>query len=257
MKKNIFYFAALLFLATACQKEDIENTATVSMAGQWYCTVDAVDQNDVPIHVPVYDDNGNIERYNDGEDYFGLGGRTLILAYNTAGNTSNEMWIDNMGIGNFSADYQSNLWDFIDMLDGDIAAAKSAFRSNFPCYTLKTKVVIDQNTMTFRSTESENVGDGYQWWVKVVDRDEKGDTIWADDDKTEPQMVDSLFHEVKSMPVTIEGKILKGAGRQNNGSVADSIVFFVTYKDDPWYPADGYTRYKVSGIRYSGLVENE
>ena len=46
-------------------------------------------------------------------------------------------------------------------------------------------------------------------------------------------------------------------GRQNNGSAADSIVFFVSYKNDPWYPDDGYAKYKVSGIRYSGLVEND
>ena len=53
------------------------------------------------------------------------------------------------------------------------------------------------------------------------------------------------------------GKILKGAGHQNNGSVADSIIFFVSYKNDPWYPDDGYAKYKVSGIRYSGLEEND
>ena len=47
--KKVLYFAALLFLATACEKEDIENTAAVSMAGQWYCTVDAVDDNGNPI----------------------------------------------------------------------------------------------------------------------------------------------------------------------------------------------------------------
>ena len=59
------------------------------------------------------------------------------------------------------------------------------------------------------------------------------------------------------MPVTIEGKILKGAGRQNNGSPADSIIMYVKYKDDPWVPDDGYTKYKISGIRYSGLEEND
>lgn len=248
--KKVLYFAALLFLATACEKEDIENTATVSMAGQWYCVIDAVDDAGNPI--------------SSGEDYFGEG-RTIWLAYNTSANTPSEMWIDNLGIGNLAYDYRNYFLQYIDILDGDTAAAKEKYlhgfpevgMPGFPTYTVKTKVFIDQNTMTFRSTESENLGDGVQWWVKVVDRDEKGDTIWADDDKTEAQMVDSLIHEVKSMPVTIEGKILKNAGRQNNGSPADSIVFFVTYKDDPWYPGDGYTRYKVSGIRYSGLEENE
>lgn len=253
MKKKLLYLSALLLGTTAfvaCQKEDIENTATVSMAGQWYCVIDAVDEAGNPI--------------THGEDYFGEG-KTIWLAYNTSANTPSEMWIDNLGIGNFAASYKDYFTQYIDILEGDIEAAKEKYfygfpeleMPGFPSYALKTKVAIDQNAMTFRSTESENQGDGYQWWVKVVDRDEKGDTIWADDDKTEPQMVDSLLHEVKSMPVTVEGKILKGAGRQNNGSVADSIIFFVTYKGDPWYPGDGYTRYRVSGIRYSGLEENE
>jgi hypothetical protein len=211
------------------------------MAGQWYCTVDAVDDNGTPIHVPQYDEDGNLTGYNDGEDYFGLGGRTLILTYNTAGNSANEMWIDNLGIGNLAADY-ADYWKNYGF---------------FPTYTIKAKVSIDQNNLTFRSTDSENIGDGYQWWRTDVVLDEKGDTIWADDEKTTPKTVDVMFHEEKAMPVTIDGKILKGAGRQNNGSPADSIIFFVTYKNDPWYPDDGYTKYKVSGIRYSGLTEND
>jgi hypothetical protein len=61
-----------------------------------------------------------------------------------------------------------------------------------------------------------------------------------------------------SYGITIEdGKILKGAGKQKNGSPADSIVFYLKYTNDPWYPDDGYAKYKVSGIRYSGLVEND
>ena len=61
-----------------------------------------------------------------------------------------------------------------------------------------------------------------------------------------------------SFGITIEDvKILKGLGRQKNGSPADSIVFYVKYTNDPWYPDDGYAKYKVSGIRYSGLAEND
>ena len=203
--KKVLYFAALLFLATACEKEDIENTATVSMAGQWYVQVDAVDDNGNPI--------------NKGEDYYGEG-RTILLTYNTAGNSGSEM-------------------------------------PGFPTYAIKTKVTIDQNALTFKSTESENFGEGYEWWDEEVKLDAKGDTVWANDEKTEPEMVDVLLNAEKAMPVTIEGRILKGAGRQNNGSPADSIIMYVKYKDDPWVPDDGYTKYKISGIRYSGLEEND
>ncbi|MBQ1581477.1 MAG: hypothetical protein II398_12710 [Prevotella sp.] len=170
-----------------------------------------------------------------------------------------------MGIGNFSANYSSYFLQYIDILNGDTVAARIKYHNGFPelgmpgfpTYSIKTKVNIDQNTLTFKSTESENFGEGYQWWIKKVKLDAKGDTVWTDEKKTTPEMVDVMINEEKSMPVTIDGKILKGAGRQKNGSPADSIVFFVTYKDDPWYPGDGYTRYKVSGIRYSGLEEND
>jgi len=99
------------------------------------------------------------------------------------------------------------------------------YNANYPSYCIKAKVSVDQSDLTFKSNEAPNYGDG-----------------WGD---------------YEAMPVTIDGKILKGAGHQKNGSVADSIVFFVSYKDDPWYPDDGYAKYKVSGIRYSGLEEND
>lgn len=256
--KKVIYFAALLLTTVfaSCEKEEIGGTATESMAGQWYCIVDAVDDNGDPIIA--------------GEDYFGEG-KTIWITYNTSGNASSEMWVDNLGIGNFSAAYSSYFTQYISILGGTVDSlkivedAKNKYHNGFPelgmpgfpTYSIKTKVNIDQNTLTFRSTESENFGEGYQWWIKKVKFDEKGDTVWADEKKKEPEMIDVLLNEEKSLPVTIEGKILKGAGRQNNGSPADSIILFVTYKDDPWYPGDGYTRYKVSGIRYSGLEEND
>lgn len=108
----------------------------------------------------------------------------------------------------------------------------------YPNYAIKTKVNFDAATLTFTSTESANIAaDGiYEY------EDDNGDA-----------------HELvlEAMPVSIQGKILPGAGHQNNGSPADSIVIFVTYKDDPWFPDDGYARYKISGVRYSGLVEND
>ena len=218
-----------------------EDAITVSMTGQWYCTIDAVDDNGTPIHVPQYDMAGNLMGYNNGDDYFGVG-QTLILTYNTAGNSANEMWIDNQGIGNFAAAY-AFYWD--------------QYGFSYPTYAIKAKVTIDQNALTFRSTDSENIGEGYEWWKEKVKLDEKGDTVWADEDKTKPEMEEYLDHEEKAMPVTIEGKILKGAGHLSYGMSADSIIFFVTYKGDPWYPDDGYTRYKVSGVRFSGGKELE
>lgn len=53
--------------------------------------------------------------------------------------------------------------------------------------------------------------------------------------------------------VTIwDGKILPGKGHQNNGSVADSIAFNIMFSDD-----NPDTYYRMSGVRYSGLAEND
>lgn len=188
MKKILFFVTALLALSS-CSKEEIGGTATESMAGQWYVTIDAVDENGTTIK--------------NGEDYFGLGGPIILLTYNTTENDPTVMWVDDLGQCNVGAMYNGN----------------------YPSYCIKAKVSIDQKNLTFKSNEAPNFGDGWRTF--------------------------------EAMPVTIDGKILKGAGHQKNGSVADSIIFFVSYKNDPWYPDDGYAKYKVSGIRYSGLVEND
>ena len=189
--KKVLYFAALLLctVMVSCDKDDVEGTAMESMAGQWYCWIDAVDDNGNPI--------------DGGEDYWGLGEPIVILTYNVADNTEDEMWVNLMGNGNFADEYEY---------------------AGYPNYDIRAKVRCDKNALTFSATEAPNFA-----VTEVVD----------------------------PMPVTIEGKILKGAGHQKNGSVADSIVFYVSYKDDPWYPDDGYAKYKVSGVRYSGLEEND
>ena len=189
MKKYIF--SAILALAgcavfTSCEKDEIGGTATQNMAGQWYVDIDAVDDEGNPI--------------DGGEHYFGFDEeRVMLLTYNTAENTATKMWIDDMG------------WFDVATYYGNSA---------YPNYSFKCLVDINQNDLTFSTSNAENISG--------------------------------------SFGITIEdGKILKGQGRQKNGSPADSIVFYVKYAGDPWYPDDGYAKYKVSGIRYSGLAEND
>lgn len=175
--KKILYFATTLFVAmglAACDKEDAGGTATENVAGDWYVTIDAADENgEVVIEDPYHI------------------GRTHMFSYNTAANIPTEMIIDDL----------SNFWEF------------------------KVLVNVNQQTNTFQTntTENNNMVAGYE-----------------------------------DINVTIEGgKILPKAGRQNNGSPADSIVFYVSFSDDE-NPADiGFKNYKVSGVRYSGLVEND
>ena len=177
--KKVLYFAALLFCAvftTSCEKEEVGSTATESMAGQWYVTVDAADAS------------GNlVEGF---EDLFGLG-RVLMLTYNSSKNDPNELIIDDL----------NNFWSF------------------------KVKTKCDQGNMTFSTTTSEN---------------------------------NNLVADYEDINVTITGgKIIPGGGVQNNGSKADYIEFYVTFSDDSYPAKYGYASYKISGVRYSGLAEND
>jgi hypothetical protein len=178
--KKVLYFAALLFCAglVSCEKDKIGGTATESMAGDWYVTVDAADEN------------GNaIEGF---EDLFGLG-RVHMITSNTAANVASELMIDDLG----------SFWTF------------------------RVKTIANPGDLSFASAAPVNANDTIN--------NLNGDPIW----------------------VKVEGgKILPRAGRQNNGSIADSIVFYVSFSDDSYPAKNGYSKYKVSGIRYSGLEEN-
>lgn len=176
--KKVLYFAALLFCAglVSCEKDEIGGTETESMAGDWYVTVDPVDES------------GQI--ISGLEDMFGLG-RTHMITNNTAANVPTEMMVNDLG----------NFWEF------------------------NVKVNCDKQGLTFQTNTSEN------------------NNLWPD------------YGDIN---VTISGgKIMPKAGHQNNGSPADSIVFYVSFSDDPYPAAYGYAKYKVSGIRYSGLEEND
>ncbi len=78
--------AGMLF--TACDKDEAGGTATQAMAGEWYVSVDLVD------------DNGDL--FYSGVDFFGLSEHMLLNTYNTAANSSTEMYVDDLG----------NFWDY-------------------------------------------------------------------------------------------------------------------------------------------------
>lgn len=111
MKKIALYATALvfsLFVITSCEKDEIGGTATEKMAGEWYVTSVAVD------------DQGKVV-YEDG-DLFGLG-KFHLDTYNTASNSSTEMWIND--------------------------------NKNF-YYAFSAKLNIDLSTMTFKATDVQN-----------------------------------------------------------------------------------------------------
>ncbi len=90
MKKLLLYtmvLASLLVFATSCEKDEIGGTATEKMAGEWYVTVVAVDENGGV----VYSD----------DELYGIG-HFHLDTYNTADNGTTKMWINDNG----------NFWDF-------------------------------------------------------------------------------------------------------------------------------------------------
>lgn len=95
MKKIIYLMLASVVLFASCAKDPIGNTATVSMAGEWYVTVDVVDENGEVIY----------------EDPYGMG-PVIFSTFNTAANKADEMFVfDN-----------NNFWEFQVQVKADPAA---------------------------------------------------------------------------------------------------------------------------------------
>ena len=74
---SIFALMAMLVAFTSCEKDEVENTATVEMAGEWHVHVSALDPDTGEIADP---------------DWFG-DGHYNITTCNTADNLANEMWL--------------------------------------------------------------------------------------------------------------------------------------------------------------------
>ena len=67
---------ASVVLFASCAKDPIGGTATVDMAGEWYVTVDAVDENGEILY----------------EDPYGMG-PVIFSTFNTAANKADEMFV--------------------------------------------------------------------------------------------------------------------------------------------------------------------
>lgn len=114
--------------------------------------------------------------------------------------------------------------------------------------------VLTYNTSANKSNELivDDLGNFWEFKVKTT-CDINGLTF-----STNTTADNNLVDDYGDINVTITGgKIIKNGGVQNNGSKADYIEFYVTFSDDPYPAKYGYSSYKISGVRYSGLVEND
>lgn len=126
MKKILYVLSicACVILSSCQHKEQPGSTATEALAGQWYVQVDIADENGAVV--------------DEGEDF--NGGRCLLLTYNTASNTDNVLYVDDLG----------GFWAF------------------------KVKVPCNVNGLTFGASESELIeNEAYDcgvnlWGGKIV-----------------------------------------------------------------------------------------
>jgi len=110
--KQLIYSAITLtvILVTSCQKKpDVGGTATEKMANEWW--------------VQLYDDSGPVTDFGH------------IATYNSASNTSNELWLDD----------QAEIWDF------------------------KVKVNADPANLTFSAKDAVSVVENYNIKVNITD----------------------------------------------------------------------------------------
>lgn len=224
MKKIIYSLIAVLAFAFAsCEKEEPGGTATQDVAGEWYVTIVAVSNNsdtltgDDLLYIGA---QMGYELWNEGVE------KGIIRTFNTAANVPDKMFISDMstfgggqkGYSNFSPYLCFNVPVTVNQADGTFATEGNDFVKNL-------EVLYD----------------------------------WNDEDYTEEEM----YYSIK----ILNGKIVKNGGKQNNGSPDDSIEFDI-YMQGDGLTADltpilaefnvdfTFDHYHVSGVRYSGLAEN-
>ena len=223
MKRIIYTLFAVLFIAFAsCEKEEVGGTATQDVAGEWYVTVVAVGNNgDTLTAADMFDIGAAL-----GAELW-YANKGIIRTFNTAENVADKMFISDMSTFGGGVKGYSNI-------------------SPYLCFNVP--VTIDQATGTF-STEGGN-------FVKNLEVLYE----WNEEDYTE----DEMYYSIK----ILNGKIVKNGGKQNNGSPDDSIEFDIYMQGDgltadltPVMDQFGieytFDHYHVTGIRYSGLAEND
>ncbi len=146
MKKILYFIAASFAIFASCAKDPIENTATVGMAGEWYVTADAVDENGEVLY----------------EDPFGMG-QFIISTFNTASNKAEEMFVyDNL-----------NFWEFQVQVKADPAAMTFATDGMTPNLIYESNVEITGGKISYGTAEtpSGQPADAIEFCVKFDDDD--------------------------------------------------------------------------------------
>lgn len=146
MKKILLIILASFALLASCAKDPIGNTATVDMAGEWYVTVDVVDENGELLY----------------EDPYGMG-HFLVSTFNTAANKATEMYVyDN-----------ANFWEFQVPVTVDPSAKTFATNEMVPNLLYECNVQITGGKITYGTavTPSGQPADAIEFCVAFDDDD--------------------------------------------------------------------------------------
>ena len=153
--KKVFYILGILstMLAASCQKDPVEMTATVDMAGQWYVTIDAAKGGQV-----VY------------EDVYGLGNVKMFTS-NTAANIATEMLLTD--------DRDDPFWDFKVKIKADPTtmtfSADNVENLNYECTVTVTGGKIVKGGAT---TPSGMPADAIEFYISFSDDTDGPDYGW-------------------------------------------------------------------------------
>lgn len=203
----------------SCEKDEPGGTATESVAGEWYVTIDVIGKNTADTITAA--------------DMVEIGlwstEKGIIRTFNTAANVPDKMYISDMTV-------------FGDGQGG------SGSISPYLCF--QVPVNVNQATGEFATVNGD--------FVKNMEVNYGYDPEGGWDESEQ-------FANVK----IVNGKITKNGGKQNNGTV-DDIIEFDLYINNNYLALTstientlaGYgidfecDHYHVTGIRYSGLAEN-
>ncbi len=109
LKILTLFFGCFLFIS--CEKDEIGNTATEAMAGEWYVKVDAIDADGGVVY----------------DDPFGNGHFHLDM-YNTSNNDDNQMWIDENK--NFQLHFKSKINVDLSSMTFSVDAGANEYEDN-------------------------------------------------------------------------------------------------------------------------------
>lgn len=143
---NKLYIYTMILVAGvflfSCEKDDILDTATVDMAGEWYVTVDAVDDQGETVYEDPFDD-----------------GSFLLDTYNTASDDTTEMWIDD----------NDNFWEFKSKININYSALTFDV-TDYPIYDGCISTISDGKILyDAATTPSGEVADSIVFYISFSD----------------------------------------------------------------------------------------